>query len=279
MFIRGQTLSVRIMELGLITVVAFLVADIAALLIEQRLDVPVLSAVSIASPDPPLEESSPRALMTSVMQRRLFGQASDPSEAQRHRPRLPVSQRMRLLGTIVGDPSYAILEDVNTLHQDLYRLHDRLDGTAHIAAIERNKITVASGSSVEILEVSVQEGGVAKAVEPVPIPETLARRVVLDRELVQGGYENLSKLMTQGRVTPSFDNGKPNGFLVREIATGSLFDRAGLRNNDVLQRINGVEVNDPETLFKMFLALKDDSSIALDVLRAGRVQTYAYEIR
>src|SRR5207249_3777089 len=122
MLIRGQTLSVRIMELGLITLGAFLVADIAALLIEQRLDVPVLSAVSIASPDPPLEESSPRALMTSVMQRRLFGQASDPPDAQRQRPRLPVSQRMRLLGTIVGDPSYAILEDVNTLHQDLYRL-------------------------------------------------------------------------------------------------------------------------------------------------------------
>jgi general secretion pathway protein C len=276
MLVPRRLLSFRIIELGFITVGAFLIADIASLLIEQRLDVPVLAPYSVASQDSPSEQRSPRAFATAVMQRGVLGPASDGGTQAVRRP---VSQKVRLVGTVVGERSVAILEDVSTLQQGMYRLHERVPGTGQIAAIERNRITVVSGSSQEILEVGVEESVPAKTADPESIQEPLARRVVLDRQLIQNGYENLTTLMTQGRVAPSLTQGKSNGFIIREIAKGSLFERAGLRNNDILQRINGVEVNDPETLFKMFMALKDESSISLDVLRGGQVESYAYEIR
>ena len=278
MFNPRQAFSFRIIEVGFITVVAFLLADITALLIEQRLEVPVLAFLP-AVPDQPVGQSSPRALMTSVMQRGVLGPASDPLETSRQAGGLPASQKLRLLGTVVGDVSFAIFEDVTTFQQRLYRVRDRIPGLGSIAAIERNKVTIGSGASLEIMEVTLEESTVTKVAEAPSFPDTLARRMVLDRQLIQGSYDNLTTLMTQGRIAPHLVNGKSNGFVIREIAPGSLFNRVGLRNHDVLQRINGVEVMDPETLFRMFLALKDESSIALDVLRGGQVETYAYEIR
>jgi general secretion pathway protein C len=277
MLISRHPISFRIVEIGFITAAAFLIADIVSLLIEQRLDVPLLASYSAGPQNPPNEQRSARTLMTSVMQRGVLGPASEGEERQAGRR--PVSQKVRLLGTVVGEPSFAILEDVTTLQQGLYRMHERIPGAGHIAAIERNRITIASGVSREILEVGQEEPVLSKAAEPESVPDTFARRVVLDRQLVQSGYDNLTTLMTQGRVAPSVANGKSNGFSIRDIAKGSLFERVGLRNNDILQRINGVEVKDPETLFKMFLSLKDESSIAVDVLRGGQVETYAYEIR
>src|SRR5207237_5516560 len=135
---------------GFITMAAFLIADIASLLIEQRLDVPLLASYSASPQNPPNEQRSARTLMTVVMQRGVLGPASEGVERQAGRR--PVLQRVRLLGTVVGEPSFAILEDVTTLQQGLYRMHERIPGAGHIAAIERNRITIASGVAREGVE-------------------------------------------------------------------------------------------------------------------------------
>ena len=105
------------------------------------------------------------------------------------------------------------------------------------------------------------------------------RRLFLDRREVNAGFENLATLMTKARVYPHVTaDERTDGFVIRDIVPGSLFERIGLRNNDILRRINGVEVKDPETLFKMIIALKDETSISLDLVRGSRPETFAYEI-
>lgn len=274
--------------LALITVASFLIADITVLLVADRLELPALPAdgalaLKASAPLPP----RPRVLLTSVLESGVFGRSADQagrfstigSEGRRLQFE-PLN--VRLVGTIVSDPphSFAVLEDLATKEQTLYRLHDRIQGTARIVKIERNKIDIARGRYHETLQISLEEPVAYKPAEPLAgIVPAGAGRLVLDRRELASGFENLANLMTQARVSPHVTNGKPEGFLIRDIVPGSLFARVGLRNNDVLRRINGVEVKDPETLFKIFLALKDETSIALDILRAGQPETYAYEIR
>ena len=275
-----------VIHLALITVASFLIADITVLLVADRLEQPVLPADSALSTDA-REEPTPRPplLLTSVLERGVFGRrAGRPDRTSGEDRRLSLnSLQVRLVGTVVGDPSYpfAILENLVTREQVLYRLHDHIPGMGQIVKIARNTVTIASGQARRILESSLDEDSAhVKPAEPLAAVDPLgARRLVLDRRELSAGFENLADLMTKARVYPHVAYGKPEGFVMRDIVPGSLFARIGLRNNDILRRINGVEMKDPETLFKVFLGLKDETSISLDVLRAGQMETYAYEIR
>ena len=275
-----------VIHLALITVASFLIADITVLLVADRLEQPVLPADSALSSDA-REEPTPRPplLLTSVLERGVFGsRAGRPDRTSGEGRHLPLkSLQVRLVGTVVGDPppSFAILENLLTKEQVLYRLHDHIPGMGRLVKIARNTISIAKGKALATLEIRLEgDPALVKPVEPRAAVDLVgARQLVLDRRELSAGFENLADLMTKARVYPHVANGKPVGFFIREIVPGSLFARIGLRNNDILRRINGVEVKDPETLFKVFLGLKDETSISLDVLRAGQLETYAYEIR
>lgn len=90
---------------------------------------------------------------------------------------------------------------------------------------------------------------------------------------------NLSSVATQARIVPSFQNGKPNGFKLFSIRPGSLYSKIGIQNGDVIQKINGYEMNDPAKAFDIYSKLKDSSSITVDLIRRGKTQTMTYNIR
>mgnify|MGYP006270776385 CR=1 FL=1 len=89
---------------------------------------------------------------------------------------------------------------------------------------------------------------------------------------------NLSKVATQARIVPSFKNGKPNGFKLFSIKPRSIFSKIGLQNGDVIQKINGYEINSPDKALELYQKLKDTRSISVELLRRGRQKSFQYEI-
>jgi len=57
------------------------------------------------------------------------------------------------------------------------------------------------------------------------------------------------------------------------------FDKIGLQTNDVLQRINGVELRDPGMLLSLFQQLRNERTIRVDLVRNTQRQTLTYDIR
>ena len=55
--------------------------------------------------------------------------------------------------------------------------------------------------------------------------------------------------------------------------------KIGIQNGDVIQKINGYEMNDPAKAFDIYSKLKDSSSITVDLVRRGKTQTMTYNIR
>ena len=89
---------------------------------------------------------------------------------------------------------------------------------------------------------------------------------------------NLSEVATKARIVPSFKNGKPNGFKLFSIKPGSIYSKIGLRNGDVIQSINGYEMNSPDKALEIYQKLKDSTSITVDIQRRGRAMTMNYGI-
>jgi len=72
-------------------------------------------------------------------------------------------------------------------------------------------------------------------------------RFMVDQQAVAATTENMSQILTQARALPFMEQGKTVGFRISEIVPGSIYERIGLQNGDVIQRINAMEVDDPQS--------------------------------
>jgi len=126
---------------------------------------------------------------------------------------------------------------------------------------------------------------VATAALPVEKKETQALVKVegggkfsIDQKEIDNALTNLDKLYTEIRAVPNFVDGKVSGMKILSVKSGSLFSKLGLQRGDVLQRINGIEL-DVKRGFEIFNQLKDQKSLTVDLLRQGSQQTFEYEVK
>jgi general secretion pathway protein C len=70
-----------------------------------------------------------------------------------------------------------------------------------------------------------------------------------------------------------------NGYKLFQIVPGSIYDKLGLQNGDIIQGLNGSPINDPGKAFEMLSELKTSSHLELQVKKDGKVQNKIYDIR
>ncbi len=77
---------------------------------------------------------------------------------------------------------------------------------------------------------------------------------------------------------PNFSGGKISGMKVLSVKNGSIFAKLGLKRGDILQKINGMDL-DVKQGFAIFSQLKDSKNLTVDLIRGGQAQSFDYEIR
>jgi general secretion pathway protein C len=103
-------------------------------------------------------------------------------------------------------------------------------------------------------------------------------RFHIDRTEVDKVMENFNEVLTQARCVPNFEGGRPSGYRCFQIEPGSIYDKLGMKDNDVICGINGQAVNDPATAFNMLNTIKTARNIELCINRGGQVMNMQYEI-
>ncbi len=105
-------------------------------------------------------------------------------------------------------------------------------------------------------------------------------RFAIARDEVDKTLANLNEVLTQARCVPNFEAGRPGGYRCFQIVPGSIYDKLGMKDNDVILAINGEAINDPSKAFTMLTDLKnkDTRSIELTVNRNGQVLNMNYDI-
>ena len=74
-------------------------------------------------------------------------------------------------------------------------------------------------------------------------------------------------------------DGKSLGFRVFNIRSGSLFERMGLKNGDVIQSVNGTTLDDPSRALALLDEVQSADEITVDLLRDDHPNTLTYSIR
>ncbi len=292
-------------HLFLIAAGAYLVADIVNLMAVSRLEAAVASKSPLVHPSDRLPGRADsrlsgvgvdyRAIIEgNIFNSRLRGGLSQeigpPSSDQSATPQGPL--QYLLIGTVVGEdaPPFSVIEHLKDHSQFLYRVGDFLEEEAQIVQIRRSRVMIKRGQAGEIQELSLPvEGGeldprvVPLGVVSAPAQSGVRRisnnRWVLDRREVDNAVGNLPQLLTKARVIPNFNEGKPDGFRIFAIHEDSIYSKIGLQNGDILHRVNGIEVRDPQNFLRVFEQLKNENNLIVDLVRNSQKETFSYEIR
>ena len=87
----------------------------------------------------------------------------------------------------------------------------------------------------------------------------LARKPAAPGEVTHGG----------ARIVPKFVNGKSVGFAFYSIRPGSKLAQGGLKNGDVIVRINGLSMDSPEKALDVYKTLRLGTAADVEVLRGS----------
>ncbi|MBF0463890.1 MAG: hypothetical protein HQK88_01835 [Nitrospirae bacterium] len=270
---------------GLTAVLGGIVLIVSALII-------VRDAVTFASKNhepPPIninsaEKTAPKELagFAPIVEKNAFGLRD-----LKFTPIVPVKgtkttaniSKYKLMGVISGDKGtgYAIFEDGGG-KQEIFRTGQRVFDGPVLKEVLAKGVVFSDGTSISLSEMPSP-----KTKETQIGTNALGKKIdssnyVLDDKKVQQALENPKQLMTEARLQPNLVNGKQAGFILKEVKPGGIYDTLGIKNDDVLLKINSYDITDPEAALQAFTALRGVSEIHLDIIRGGNKMTLNYNI-
>jgi type II secretion system protein C len=189
-----------------------------------------------------------------------------------------------LIGTVAGrrDSSYAIFAD-STGQQEVFRPGARVFGTGTLKKVEKASVTINSGGKDLVIKLS--DIATVKEIKAGGMPvspfgrRTGAMAYQLDQRAVQRAIEKPDQILTDARFVPYIVDGMQQGFILREVRPGGIYQSLGLRNEDILLRINEYAISNPEAALQAFTALKGIDRAELDIIRNDSKMTMSYQIR
>lgn len=239
----------------------------------------------VTEPLPNAEESksSPLSSFKVITERNLFGSldkaSKDVNEEEIEELEL-TSLKIALLGTVTGNEqnAFAVIEETDKRKQGLYKIGDSVQN-ATVKKILREKVVLTVGTKDEIL--TMEESAASRRDKGRGPSKSTARgsTITVNRKDIQSSLKDINKLMSEVRIRPHFKDGQSDGLSVSRIKGGSIFSKLGLRNGDIVQKINGEPINSPDEVLALYEKLKSGSRVSLEVTRKGEPKTMNYRFR
>lgn len=211
----------------------------------------------------------------------------------------PSTVNAELVATVVSnsvpEASLALFTDRSKQEAEGYRIGDKLLDEAEVMAIEWRRVLVKHNGRCESFSLEEQKERSPRVAARTPprsrsskrgrpefgkgVKKTGSGEYEIPRAEIDNVLSNLNQIATQARIVPSFHNGKANGFKLFSIRPGSLYSKIGIQNGDIIQKINGFEMNSPDKALEIYSKLKDADNITVDLVRRGKTKSLSYNIR
>ncbi|ABS24944.1 conserved hypothetical protein [Anaeromyxobacter sp. Fw109-5] len=223
--------------------------------------------------------------------------------------------RLQLVAGVVAEParySLATIVDLNTRESNVVGVGDEVGGVRLMGLDRVRDDSDVTGNGFRVVAIICNkgtkeyldfEGGAAASpasgeggnlgYAPVPPParpgpgarapmegvrEVGQNKYEIERNVIDSTLSNLNTIATQARIVPSFKNGAANGFKLFSIQPNSLYASIGIQNGDVIQRVNGYEINSPEKALELYQKLRESQRVTIELERGGQVIRKEYSI-
>ncbi|MBE9527699.1 MAG: hypothetical protein IME99_00505 [Proteobacteria bacterium] len=214
-----------------------------------------------------------------------------------------ILKKLLLAGTYVSENahqlSFAIFVNTESQLQESFRLGDNVFGLGTLMTVSGDHAVVKSGSEELLFKMPATEKAtlftpaLPSAVTTRPrtqvdgresTPVMYSRKIsdtewVIDQQAVLGAMEEMSSILSDARMTPFTIDGKIDGFRVTEIRPEGIFDAIGLKNNDILKRVNNYDMTSPERAIQVLSALRGERNFSIDIERDGKKLSLNYRVK
>lgn len=203
-------------------------------------------------------------------------------------PQTTAQSDLVLLGTAVAstNSTFALIRKTSSNEERVFRLGERVFDLGLLHAVRKESIDLKNNSTMVTLHTPTTPQGSGKQSAASPsnqstgvIQPNSGGSGVIDQRALNAALDNIGQAMTDARMLPSVKDGKVEGFRVSEVKPQGVFAAVGLRNGDVLAKINDFPVDSPEKAIQSFMTLKGQNRIKLDLIRDGAPTTMTYDIR
>jgi general secretion pathway protein C len=284
----------RILSINI--VLAFLCSIILAKLaadgISYRLSHFFPKTTRTSSPPQPVGPVEDLSSFSAILEKGLFGRATQGkltsiSQTGEGKSRAGTSRNdLILLGTAVGSfrETFALVQKLSTKEERVFRLGDDVFDIGRLVAVKKEMAEILAGNTRVKIYTPMATAAETEKTSPVGQPGALASQVgagkfVVDQRALNAALDNIGQAMTDARLLPSMKDGKIEGFRVSEVKPAGIFGMVGVKNGDVLLRMNDFPIDSPEKAIQSFVSLKGQSKIQLDLIRDGQPTTFNYDIR
>lgn len=259
------------------------------------------SAQNSAAQPPPATTAEDLLSFAPILEQGLFGKATQgrltpivqalPAQQQALAVPAPAVTDLTLLGTAVGSfrETFALVHKGSSQEERVFRLGETVFSAGPLVSVKKDVAEIlVGGKRVKILtpQAVAAEAAAQAAMPAQPAPaagglasQTGAGNYVVDQRALNAALDNIGQAMTDARLLPSIKDGKVEGFRASEVKPQGIFGTIGIRNGDVLLRMNDFPIDSPEKAIQSFASLKGQSKIKLDLIRDGQPTTFNYDIR
>lgn len=215
---------------------------------------------------------------------------------------------IKFTGVIFGgtsETSLVVVESSATRQAEIFLVHDMVPGDAEIVEIEKERLIVEKAGCREFLELEApplpkrrvagtkatrtetvtagataegyREDGFERRGNNIKVERTWINRII--------GPE-FAKTLQDAKATPNLvGSSEVKGFTVTKIRPNSAYEKMGLQDGDIVESINGIELNGVAQAITTLNAIKSEvnspgssSSIIMTVRRGGTPFTLNVEV-
>lgn len=165
---------------------------------------------------------------------------------------------------------YAIVEEKGKGKQKLYRIGDMI-GQARLIRITRNTAILKDGEKEFVMKIKESAEGPLMGRSPKP-----GSGIAVNRQEVTQSLTDLKSIMSQAVVRPFLVEGVQQGFIVSSIVPGSLYQKLGLQNGDVVVDVNNKKLESADDILRLVNTMQAGGSVSVKLMRNGQNETINY---
>jgi type II secretion system protein C len=218
--------------------------------------------------------------------------------------------RLTLTGTFhIGTTAFALVVGPDGRTEGVYKIGQCLPspdpeqapscpaGQGRLERVDHDRITVNFGGQRTVITMESEAAATApppnaafapKAPGQEPAPGSNAPfgqtrtgntiEVHVPSTEVEKSFENFADIVRQALVVPFMKDGATSGFQIQRIQPGSVFQRIGLQNQDVIRGVNGQPITTADQALRLFSLFRNERHVTLDIDRGSESLTMSYMI-
>ncbi len=199
---------------------------------------------------------------------------------------VPSSLPLTLIGTLVhANPARSVASVKVNNEVGAFSADEEVPNMAKVTRIERNKVVFRNlqNQRLEYIEIKSESRlsfGVTGPKTVGEVTQASDTEFEIKKSEIDRLTSNLGDLLQQARAIPNMKNGRLDGFIIADIQKGSIFEKLGIRQNDVIKAVNGETIDSPAKAMELYQALRSNAAqVNLQLERDGRVENMTYTIK